>query len=591
MTSWQDIRRSPSEYVTVRTIWVAVALSLLVHLAALLVGPPAMPVKPKETLGVDGAKAPLAVRLAEARPPAPAPAPPPQPASPTVRPPARIARPAVPRTAPPPPLAAPRSPLPAPVPVPAPPLPATVATPPAPVAGDLAAYVASRRQARGATDSPASAATVDDEKARRDRALAANIATINAAPQGDATRNSGGVFQITRLGYDDAEFLFFGWHKEAGRRLTQKYEVRRDRDGDIRTAVVRRMIAIIREYEQEQFLWRSQKLGDVTLSAPRRQRGTRALFHAGLLRRTGAQSVGRIRAVTAVRMPHPTPSGVDPAARRRRRGSRVQPVQHVVRAHLAALEHQLEPVHARVVGVRARHRHARRPACPRRRAPTAPSACTARLDVSPPITPTRRSGCASSTARAARRRPRRRRAARARRVARAPCARAPTAAVQHVGRRARASASPRRRLADDRVDVERPRPGTERRVRSTRAARPRPGARSPATGCRRARTPVRRRGAMGAAASGAGGSSPRARQCAISACATLLAPSASSGVAQACSPDRGRRCARGRRACTSNSTARARRASADVEPRVERRASSGAEQCRVSISAMSVEAL
>ncbi|MBK7593248.1 MAG: hypothetical protein IPI27_18925 [Betaproteobacteria bacterium] len=270
MTSWQDHRRSPSEYVTVRTIWVAVALSLLVHLVALLVGPPALRVKPKEALGVDGAKAPLAVRLAEGRPPAPAPSPPPQPASPTLRPPERIARPAIPRAAPPPRLAAPRSPLPTPTPapVPAPPLPApTVATPPAPVAGDLAAYVASRRQARGATDSPAPAATVDDEKARRDRALAANIATINAAPPGDATRNSGGVFQITRLGYDDAEFLFFGWHKEAGRRLTQKYEVRRDRDGDIRTAVVRRMIAIIREYEQEQFLWRSQKLGDVTLSA------------------------------------------------------------------------------------------------------------------------------------------------------------------------------------------------------------------------------------------------------------------------------------------------------------------------------------
>ena len=34
MTSWQDHRRSPSEYVTVRTIWVAVALSLLLVVVA-----------------------------------------------------------------------------------------------------------------------------------------------------------------------------------------------------------------------------------------------------------------------------------------------------------------------------------------------------------------------------------------------------------------------------------------------------------------------------------------------------------------------------------------------------------------------------
>jgi hypothetical protein len=139
-----------------------------------------------------------------------------------------------------------------------------VPQPPA-VTGDLASYVAARRQSRGdsQTDEPAP----DDDRARRERALAANIATINTVPQGSINSNSGGVFQITRLGYDDAEFLFFGWHKDAGRRLTQKYEVRRDRDTDIRTAVVRRMIAIIREYEQEEFVWRSQTLGEVKLSA------------------------------------------------------------------------------------------------------------------------------------------------------------------------------------------------------------------------------------------------------------------------------------------------------------------------------------
>lgn len=149
-------------------------------------------------------------------------------------------------------------------PSPAPVMPPT-ARPAPPVAGDLASFVAARRQARG--DTAIDAPPAEDDRARRDRALAANIATINTIPQGSINSNSGGVFQISRLGYDDAEFLFFGWHQGAGRRLTQKYEVRRDRDSDIRIAVVRRMIAIIREYEQEEFVWRSQTLGEVKLSA------------------------------------------------------------------------------------------------------------------------------------------------------------------------------------------------------------------------------------------------------------------------------------------------------------------------------------
>jgi hypothetical protein len=276
MNRWQDIRSSPSEFVRVRTIWITLALSLLVHLAALIGWVPQLSMRPVATPGdLPGDR--LAVRLAP--PPSPAPT------APVIAPPApRIAesRPQ-PRSrapaSPPPRLAVPRTapPLPAPVPAPAvspvpapaspapPPVVAPAAQPAPPVAGDLASYVAARRQSRGDTDAPASPA--DDDRARRDRALAANVATINAVPQGSIDSHSGGVFRISRLGYDDAEFLFFGWHQGAGRRLTQKYEVRRGTDADIRIAVVRRMIAIIREYEQEEFVWRSQTLGDIKLSA------------------------------------------------------------------------------------------------------------------------------------------------------------------------------------------------------------------------------------------------------------------------------------------------------------------------------------
>ncbi len=276
MTRWQDIRSSPSEFVRVRTIWITLALSLLVHLAALVGWVPQLSMRPVVTPGdIPGDR--LAVRLAP--PPSPAPsapviAPPvPRTADARPRPPAPASpppRPSVPRAAPPLPAPVPvpvPSPAPAPAPVPqaSPPVAAPAAQPAPSVAGDLASYVAARRQSRG--DSAIDAPPADDDRARRDRALAANVATINTVPQGSIDSHSGGVFRITRLGYDDAEFLFFGWHQGAGRRLTQKYEVRRGTDADIRIAVVRRMIAIIREYEQEEFVWRSQTLGDVKLSA------------------------------------------------------------------------------------------------------------------------------------------------------------------------------------------------------------------------------------------------------------------------------------------------------------------------------------
>ena len=78
------------------------------------------------------------------------------------------------------------------------------------------------------------------------------------------------------MGYDDAEFMFYGWNRDIRRNTTQLIEVRRGNNSDIRIAVVRRIIAIIREYEQEEFLWESKRLGrNLTLSA-------RAKDNAGL---------------------------------------------------------------------------------------------------------------------------------------------------------------------------------------------------------------------------------------------------------------------------------------------------------------------
>ena len=84
------------------------------------------------------------------------------------------------------------------------------------------------------------------------------------------------MFQITHMGYDNAEFIFFGWNREIRRNTKQLIEVRKGGNSDIRIAVVRRMIAIIRVQVNGDFVWDSQRLGrEITLSA-------RAADNAGL---------------------------------------------------------------------------------------------------------------------------------------------------------------------------------------------------------------------------------------------------------------------------------------------------------------------
>jgi outer membrane biosynthesis protein TonB len=214
--------------------------------------------KPREPLADPAIVAP------QQPPPAPAPraaAPLPKP-----RPPVLLAE----RTPAPPMISpeVPAVPVPIPEPPPAEPVAPTPATPPVTETHpDLSSYIAAKRRARGEPESglPSPA---DTENARRNQIVAANLASINTPTFGAEQRNSGGMFQITQLNADSAEFTFFGWNKDIKRRASQRIDVRRGDNGDIRIAVIRKMIAIIREYEQEDFTWRSNRLGrDVTLSA------------------------------------------------------------------------------------------------------------------------------------------------------------------------------------------------------------------------------------------------------------------------------------------------------------------------------------
>jgi TonB family protein len=92
---------------------------------------------------------------------------------------------------------------------------------------------------------------------------------ISVLPNREAqTASENNLFQITRMGNSDAEFLFFGWDKNTRSNSKQLITVQRGSNADTRIAVVRKMISIIREHEQEDFLWNSKRLGrNLKLSA------------------------------------------------------------------------------------------------------------------------------------------------------------------------------------------------------------------------------------------------------------------------------------------------------------------------------------
>lgn len=286
------------DVVTIPTIRIAFAVSILVHVAVLWVVLPHLRalMEPQQTKAPSALAVELTPRSTTVASAAAAPAPPPERATPPrerATPPA-VSRPAPPvrhrrappKRAPPPMLArqAPRAPqLPPVAPEPAPvtpqPAPAPKATPPPavepapmppPPATDLASYVDAQRRARG--EAPAAdgstGGSAESDIARRDRIVAANLGLDRTPTFGNDERNAGGLFQITELGYDTAQFYFFGFDPAIRRKAKLLIDVRKGNAADIRIAVVRKMIEIIREAIAGDFVWVSQRLGRrVTLSA------------------------------------------------------------------------------------------------------------------------------------------------------------------------------------------------------------------------------------------------------------------------------------------------------------------------------------
>jgi hypothetical protein len=292
MRYWHDAPKRRGDVVTIPILWLTLILSLLVHLAALWEVLPKLPLlhgEPKELPSI--AEERLAVQLMPRVQPQSTPSSPPPPAQGTPTAPAGPASPLQPKPRAPKSPAAPSSPpvvatapptqnrpaLPPPTPerapLPAAPAPPSQSISPPQVGQDLASYIAARRAARGEPEPSPSQSTsqmpVENDAERRNRIIAANLASINTPTFGTDPRKSGGIFTLRSMSDNDAEFTFYGWNKDINRRTAQKIEVRKGNNSDIRIAVVRRIIEVIRYYEHEDFNWSSQRLGRVVVLSAR----------------------------------------------------------------------------------------------------------------------------------------------------------------------------------------------------------------------------------------------------------------------------------------------------------------------------------
>jgi hypothetical protein len=98
----------------------------------------------------------------------------------------------------------------------------------------------------------------------------ANVAESLKRASGPNQKDSGGVFQVRHVGYRDATFVFHGWNANSRRQVNQLIDVELGTEPDIETAVVKKMIEIIRAQTTDTFVWDSHRLGkQLTLSARR----------------------------------------------------------------------------------------------------------------------------------------------------------------------------------------------------------------------------------------------------------------------------------------------------------------------------------
>ncbi len=133
---------------------------------------------------------------------------------------------------------------------------------------DMAEYIARRRAQRGATEP--SPSEEESEAARGTRNALANIAAINNRGRDDSNQ-SGGIFSISNKTFHSMDLKFRGWNPSFKRRWLTSVTVEQGSEPDVETAVVKKMIELIRREKSGDFEWESHRLGRVVTMSARPQ--------------------------------------------------------------------------------------------------------------------------------------------------------------------------------------------------------------------------------------------------------------------------------------------------------------------------------
>lgn len=133
---------------------------------------------------------------------------------------------------------------------------------------DMAAAIEAKRRARG--QDTTSEQGEESEADRGRRVALANIASANGKAVGDGN-DTGGVFSISNKTFASADLKFRGWNQNFKRRWLQQVKVERGGEADIETAIVKKMIELIRKEKPGDFEWDSHRLQRVVKMSARAQ--------------------------------------------------------------------------------------------------------------------------------------------------------------------------------------------------------------------------------------------------------------------------------------------------------------------------------
>lgn len=139
----------------------------------------------------------------------------------------------------------------------------------APPEMDMAAYIEARRKQRGA-QTGSETPSEESEAARGTSRALANIAAINGRGRDDRNE-TGGIFSVSNKTFHSMDLRFRGWNPNFKRRWLTQVTVEQGSEPDVETAVVKKMIELIRREKTGDFEWDSHRLGRVVKLSARPQ--------------------------------------------------------------------------------------------------------------------------------------------------------------------------------------------------------------------------------------------------------------------------------------------------------------------------------